>query len=409
MALSIDSLDYRRGVVFAQQLLGSETTGATSATVTLPANTQTLVVACAGGTSPTVTATGASSATPYPGTQLKAGTGTGANAVFCFNVASAIDDQVTVAVTGDPDWWVYADHARHAVVYAAARPPVGPVILFTQDDGLNLWTVNPDGTGLATISGAGTGWVWAVASPDGTKIVAGKGSGGGPATGGLVVMNADGSGQLPITNITAGWDDNSYATFSPDGSRFSIRYASAGVEGICIVNADNSGFTNVPLGSTGTKILDLWPVYWSPDGTKFGFPAPFGSANPGIATCHADGSGYATFLAGTGVDGVSGLEYDPNGWYPDSANMLVGLVNWASGDCQALKSNGTATTILYDDPSETYLGGNPMALSPDGTQVALYSDTPTGGLSLLSGGTITTVVTPPPTVERDVIWWGPLG
>lgn len=409
MAPSPDWPDYRRAVVSAQQLLASETTGATSVTVTLPPNAQTLVVACAGGASPTVTAIGTDSSTPYPGTQLKAGAGTGGSAVFMFNVAAATDDQVVVAVTGGPDWWVYADHARHAVEYGAGVKPAGVVILFTQDDGLEIWTVNPDGTGLAAISGAGTGWVWAVANPAGTQILAGKGDGSGPATGGLWVMSPDGSGASQITNITAGWDENSYATFSPDGSQFAIRYQSAGTEGICVGNADNSGFTNLPLGSAGTKINDTWPVWWSPDGTKFGFSAPFGSANPGIATCLIDGSGYTTFLAGTGVDGTSGVEYDPNGWYADSTNMLVGSINWTTFDLQALKSDGTTTTVLYDDPTGAQLGGFPMMPSPDGSQVALYVDTPQGGVGVLQGGVITTVVTPPPTSERDNIWFGPLG
>lgn len=116
---AVDTPDFQQGVVNAQQLLATESSGSTSVLVTLPANTQTLVVVCEGGTgAPTVTVTGHGTSIPYPGSQLAQGTNTGSNVAFMFDVAPAIDSEVTVAVSGGgaPNWWVYADDAAHIVV-----------------------------------------------------------------------------------------------------------------------------------------------------------------------------------------------------------------------------------------------------------------------------------------------------
>lgn len=117
--MAVDTPDFQQGVVAAQQLLATEASGSTTVTVTLPANTQTLVIVCEGGSgAPTVTVTGHATSIPYPGSQLAQGTNTGANVAFMFDVAPAVDSEVTVDVTGggSPNWWVYCDDAPHVVV-----------------------------------------------------------------------------------------------------------------------------------------------------------------------------------------------------------------------------------------------------------------------------------------------------
>lgn len=117
--MAIDTPDYQQGVVSAQALLATESSGSTTVTVTLPANCQTLVIVCEGGSgSPTVTVTGAGTSIPYPGSQLAQGTNTGSNVAFMFDVAPAVDSEVVVDLSGggDPNWWVYSDDAAHVVV-----------------------------------------------------------------------------------------------------------------------------------------------------------------------------------------------------------------------------------------------------------------------------------------------------
>jgi hypothetical protein len=115
---AIEVADYQHGVVHGQKLLASETSGTSTVTVTLPANTQTLVVVfAAGGAVTQVTCVGQTTSLPYPGTLLDSTSKTGSSTAFYFSVAQQIDAQVTVTVTGGPggNWWVYADSAVHTV------------------------------------------------------------------------------------------------------------------------------------------------------------------------------------------------------------------------------------------------------------------------------------------------------
>lgn len=115
----IDTPDYQAGIVHPQQLLTSQSSGTTSATVQMPVNTQTLVVICQGGSgAPTVTVVGDSTGISYPGTMLAAGKNTDPNSVcFFFNMAACIDQFAVVSVTGggSPNWWAYSDAAHHVI------------------------------------------------------------------------------------------------------------------------------------------------------------------------------------------------------------------------------------------------------------------------------------------------------
>jgi Tol biopolymer transport system component len=96
-------------------------------------------------------------------------------------------------------------------------------------------------------------------SPDGTKIAFARG--GGSIAGDVIVMNADGSGKVNLTNHSA---NDAPMDWSPDGSK--ILFAS---------NRDHENYELYAMNADGTGVTRLttngafeYPASWSPDGTK---------------------------------------------------------------------------------------------------------------------------------------------
>ena len=154
--------------------------------------------------------------------------------------------------------------------------------------------LNEDGTGQMILSDGGDdrdpSW-----SPDGSQIVF-----SGTRFGGLNIirMNADGTGQVPLTD-TLNPISNTQPAWSPDGTRIAFVSNRAGSRRgeIWVMNADGTNpvrlTENIQLGSDSFGPfygIDLSPA-WSPDGTKIAFSSQRnGSANPEIYVMNADGS-----------------------------------------------------------------------------------------------------------------------
>src|SRR5207248_3000848 len=79
----------------------------------------------------------------------------------------------------------------------------------------------------------------------------------------IYVMNADGSGQVNLTNNPA---LDQVPAWSPDGSKIAFTSGRDGNDEIYVMNADGSSQVNL----TNTPGYDEVPL-WSPDGTKIVF------------------------------------------------------------------------------------------------------------------------------------------
>ncbi len=135
-----------------------------------------------------------------------------------------------------------------------------------------IWTMNADGSGQALFSAiTQTGAAAPAWSPDGTKLAFTN-------NGDIWVINADGTNERRVTMSAA---SESEPAWSPDGSK--LVYAKSGT-GITVINADGTGET--PLTSSG----DATPS-WSPDGTKIAF------RRGGIYTMNADGTNQIRIVA----------------------------------------------------------------------------------------------------------------
>jgi Tol biopolymer transport system component len=150
--------------------------------------------------------------------------------------------------------------ASAAIVFSASRAFDGSDNAMNS---FNIWVMNPDGSGakpLSQLTATGTDSVNAIWSPDGSKILFdslraldGSDAGNNPnpnssPTDNIWVMNADGSGAQPLTRLTAVAAFSQGAVWSPDGSKIAYHSQRA-------LDGSNNGTFGGPFNS-GT--LNIW-------------------------------------------------------------------------------------------------------------------------------------------------------
>ena len=233
---------------------------------------------------------------------------------------------------------------------ASATSPSGHIVF---SSGSDIWSIDPDGTGLTRLTrppGPNFDPTW---SPDGSRIAFRSERSGEPE---IWLMNADGSGQHRLgPGLSPAW--------SPDGSR--IAFASPGeipcpparglrCSGLSIMNADGSGRQRVP-GTDGGE----YPS-WSPDGKRIAFNSNFSGDH--LMYILDVGSSRVLDLSKVG----EGWQVD---WSPDGGSILfTSHRDHPDGytDLYVMRPDGSGVTRLTRNIGQT------PAWSPDGSQI-VYS------------------------------------
>ena len=220
-----------------------------------------------------------------------------------------------------------------------AWSPSGTRIAFSSQRTGNsdIFVMNADGAGQVDLSNTSDRTEFSPAwSPNGTKIA----FVGQPSTFELFVMNADGTGVTQLTN-DGGFD--AFPAWSPDGTK--IAFASnpgypLGETDIVVINADGSGRTSLTSGPS-----DDFSPDWSPDGSKIVFhrdPSRFADATD-IWVMNADGSGQTQ------------LTNDPTrdmapAWSPDGSKIVWGRGAAAGSDLYTMSPDGTGLVDITNSP-----------------------------------------------------------
>jgi len=188
----------------------------------------------------------------------------------------------------------------------------------------NIWSVNPDGTGLVNLSHSAFQDTWSTWSPDGSMIAFTRG-------GRLYVMNADGSGQREVTlNVTTARAPN----WSPDGAALAFDSASE----IYAINVDGTGMRRL----TNNTAFEQQPI-WSPDGGKILFDSRRDD-NIEIYVMNADGTGQ------TNLSNNAALDYLYE-WSPDGARILFASSRDGNVEIYVMDADGSNVRRLTNNNS----------------------------------------------------------
>jgi len=272
------------------------------------------------------------------------------------------------------------------IVFAALPTPGAP--------GMQIYTIEPNGTGLRQLThldGNATSPHW---SPDGTRIAFELDHPTGEPLCSVELMNADGSGLTDLTGNRNGCE--AAPSFTPDGTRIVFERFDdiTNVDAIWSMNLSGA---DRHLITTGTGSGVTAPEV-SPDGTTLSFVdgngQPFGQA---LFTGHIDGTGLrqlTPFTLDVGIklswapDG-SRIALTPNADFPDHLSPNVATINPDGSDLRFLthynaggasaftgsySPDGQWIVIRHQTKSTSTFGL--FKIRPDGTQRALIAELP---------------------------------
>jgi Tol biopolymer transport system component len=233
----------------------------------------------------------------------------------------------------------------------------------TVDAGLQVFRVNPDGTGLVQVSD----WLdssmptW---SPGRTRIAFSRMVAGNRT---IRVMGIDGT---LITQLGDGY----YPRWSPDSTRIAFqRHPNGGPPQVFVMNANGSAvqqLTNHPQGALLAS--------WSPDSKKIVFAAPPESAGSAgeleIWAMNDNGSNQHQVTSCT----ANGIKCTSPDWHPVAGdNRIVYSVSpfgSSMSQVRTIRANGTDDTVLRNVPGFTFTKF--PVWSPDGARIAYFDKSP---------------------------------
>jgi Tol biopolymer transport system component len=236
-----------------------------------------------------------------------------------------------------------------------------------------IYSVNPDGTGVSRLTNHPGPDVRPAWSPNGQRIVFNRYS----PEAEIVVMGAN--GEAP-TSLGPGLDPSWSA--EREGSKIvfvAIGECGAGTGGIWTMNADGTGRRFIACGPPGIGEDGEGNPVWSPDGRLIAFGADLAEFD--IFTVQPDGANRTNLT-------TSPNDIDRNAnWSPDGASIAWGRDQFTGEAIWTMNRDGTGKAQLIS-------GASDPAWSPDGTRIVVndlaaglrvYNANGTGGALVTSG------------------------
>ncbi len=227
-------------------------------------------------------------------------------------------------------------------------------------------------------------------SPDGTQIAFTRDWKTPTLSTDLLVMDADGSNELNLTNGAGTY--NYMGDWSPDG--FWILFISnrSGSLALWKVHPDGSDAQMV-YGDVGPET----GAAWSPDGSRIVFARVSATTSLDIWVINADGTG------ATQLTNQVAPEAQP-AWSPDGSQIAYGLFSGSYSDIWVMNADGSNPVKLTSNPASVNVSA--PAWAPDGTKIAFASnaDGDADIWMMNPDGTGQTHLTDNPADETDVAW-----
>lgn len=266
----------------------------------------------------------------------------------------------------------FAALAFAAAPARATHPGANGKIAFVSNrdgDGsdFDIHTMNSDGSGVTNLTNDGVTNNEPSFSPDGAKVAytatSGDGSPGNPANREIVVVNADGSNPVNVTDSPA--TDDSDPSFSPDGSKIAFRrQAGSGDPGeIYVIDADGTDLKRL----TQNSAFDAEPT-WSPDGTNVIFNEVIDGNNEIV---QKDAGSTDPTSAPTNL--TNNAQNDNNPSVSPDGTIAFSRLNVSDYDVYVMNANGSGQTNITNNTNSTTpvaAWDTQPAFSPDGSKIA---------------------------------------
>jgi Tol biopolymer transport system component len=219
----------------------------------------------------------------------------------------------------------------------------------------DIFTMNPDGSGIVKLTHSEDVSDAAEWSPDGSQIAFGSDRRNGAWRREIYVMDADGTNVRRVSTLPEKAELDTAPRFSPDGRRFVFtRYINE------TAPVRSALFTVRVVDGGGLKQLTPWgngagDADWSPDGTKIVFEASRDFSSHGeIFTIDADGHQLTNL---TDNERSGGGSSDPV-WSADGTKILFLSEHYFSGESgiglATMNPDGTDRHFISSNPEEMH-------------------------------------------------------
>jgi TolB protein len=220
--------------------------------------------------------------------------------------------------------------------------------------GNEIFVMNPDGSGITSITNSPGDDIEPAWSADGRKIAFTSKRDGHFE---IYWMNADGSRQ---TRLTDSPEDKHYPAWSPDGEKIAFATVENGQSDLFVINVDGTGLARLTNSSDANE---RYPD-WSPDGKQMLFSS-FGGKDSGIYRMNADGSKIKLILAGP--------LHHPK-WSPDGKKIAFdGEPAGCKFEIYVMNADGSGLSQVTNHPKGCGGYNKHPGWSPDGKALVYYS------------------------------------
>ncbi len=229
---------------------------------------------------------------------------------------------------------------------------------------VEIFTINPDGTGQTRLTNNSSSDRFPAWSPDGAQLAFESDRDGG--TYNIFRMLADGSAQEQLTNSSYPIA-NSDPAWSPDGQSIAFVTNREGAVEIWKMSANGSNPVRLTVGEPYNTNSSN-PVYsasrepaWSPDGSKIAFSSyRNGNFNLDIYVMNADGSNPVRLTTNSADD------FSP-AWSPDGSKIAFSSMRDGNGEIYLMNADGSNQVNITNFPAGSDGGAT---WSPDGSKIA---------------------------------------